>query len=159
MKPYHICIKPYHICIIMLLCTCNLLFAAQIPSGQDAGSTLKDYTTTKQRAETIKKLSEKRFVPPSLDEAEIKALPVNVDSIYVGNIVIQLDRYAEEHVKKGGLFNLIKEYKNRNLSLEEMKSLASAITQKYADKNIKTYIPKQNFARNVLYINLVSDKN
>jgi len=151
--------KPYHICIIMFLCTCNLLFAAQIPRGQDAGSTLKDYTTTKQRAEAVKRLSEKRYAPPSLDEPEIKALPIKKDSIYISKILIQQDRFEEEHVKKEGLFNLIKEYENRNLSLEEMKSLASAITQKYADKNIKAYIPKQDFARNVLYINLVLDKS
>ena len=68
------------------------------------------------------------------------------------------DNFAKEQMKKENLFNLIKEYENRELSLKEMKSFASIITQRYADRNIKAYIPKQDFDGSVLYINLVSDK-
>ena len=50
----------------------------------------------------------------------------------------------------------MKIYENKPLSLQQMKSLASVITQKFAQEKFRAYIPKQSFTDGTMYINLIA---
>ncbi len=138
------------------LLLCPFLFAAQIPPGQDAGSTIEEYTKEKEREDIFIRLTTPKIKPPALGEDEIEVLPNNAKSIYINKIIVQQDVLTDDYIKENEFNNLIKQYENRTLSLGDMKELAKTITQKFHSKKLKAYIPKQPFAGEILYINLVS---
>ncbi|MCK4462717.1 MAG: hypothetical protein KAU58_00205 [Candidatus Omnitrophica bacterium] len=137
---------------------CPFLFAEQIPAGQDAGSVIKEYIKEKEEKKRIKRLIAPKIKPPAPDEDEAEALPNNAESIYINKIMVQQNVYADDYLKKGEFNNLTKQYENRTLSLYEMKELAKTITQNLLNKELKAYVPKQSFAGDILYINLISEK-
>ncbi|KPK39383.1 MAG: hypothetical protein AMJ78_08585 [Omnitrophica WOR_2 bacterium SM23_29] len=138
---------------------CGSLFAAQIPTGQDAGSTVKEYTKEKQRESTFERLTTPKIGPPALDEEEAEELPYGAESVHINKIIVQRDVSIDDYVTEDELDSLVKDYENKTLSLQDMKELAKAITQEFADKGLKAYIPKQSFAGEVMYINLIPEKN
>ena len=138
---------------------CGSLFVAQIPTGQDAGSTVKEYTKEKQRESTFERLTTPKIGPPALDEEEAEELPYGAESVHINKIIVQRDVSIDDYVTEDELDSLVKDYENKTLSLQDMKELAKAITQEFADKGLKAYIPKQSFAGEVMYINLIPEKN
>jgi len=152
-------IKKIVVIYLIEILLCGSLFAAQIPTGQDAGSTVKEYTKEKQMESTFERLTTPKIGPPALDEEEAEELPYGAESVHISKIIVQRDVLADNYVKEDELDSLVKGYENRTLSLQDMKELAKAITQKFADKGLKAYIPKQSFTGEVMYINLITEKN
>lgn len=141
---------------IYLLLLSNILFAAQIPPGQDVGSTMKEYEEEKQKEDMLKRLKE--ATPPRLDEKEIKRLPGNRKSIYISKIIVQGNILIDDYIKEDEIDSMIESYENRRLSLLDMKKIANIIKDKIADKRISSYIPRQSFTNGIMYINLVSNR-
>ena len=137
---------------------CGPVHAVEIPTGQDIGSTLKGYTEEKRQKKVIKRLSTPKVLPPALSELEITTLPVNVESVYIRKIVVQHDIFIEDSVEEQELRRLIKDYENSLLSIEDMKKVATFVTQTFANEGLKAYVPKQSFDYGVMYINLISEK-
>jgi len=137
--------------------SCTTAFAQQIPAGQDVGSTVKGYKDRKARSKIVEKIREERSLPPSLDAPKIQELPKSVQSAHIDTIVVQQSPLAEEYVEEDELKSIIEGYQARHLTLEEMRSIAQEITQRYADKGVRAYIPKQGFEDKTLYINLIEE--
>jgi hemolysin activation/secretion protein len=104
---------------------CGAVYAEQIPAGQDAGSTVRDYIDKKKQEKAVKRLAEPKL--PSLEEIELEELPDEKTSIYIQKIRIQCDPFVKGY-KEGELSKLIEDYEDRILSLEEIKMLASILT-------------------------------
>ena len=151
-----VAIGVYSVLITVFLC--NSALAEKIPAGQDAGSTVKEYIEEKRQKELFTRLTSPKEELPALDEEEIERLPRNAKSLLITQIVVQQDVSLDDYVKEDELDSLTESYVNKTLSLYDMKELADAITQKFADKALKAYVPKQSFADGVMYINLVSEK-
>ena len=144
------------ICLAQLL-LCSYLYAAQIPAGQDAGAAIKRYTVEKQKKNALKRLTTQETEPPAMDGEEAEGLPHGVEIIYISNIIIQQGPLVDDYIEEKEISSLIKRYENKNLSLQDMKQLAAALTDKFTSRNLKAYIPKQSFAGRVMYINLKSN--
>ena len=135
---------------------CNSALAGQIPAGQDAGSTVKEYIEEKRQNKMLTRLTSPKKELPALDEDEIERLPGNAESLLITQVVVQQDVSLDDYVKEGELDSLTGLYVNNALSLYDMRQLANAITQTLADRELKAYVPKQSFADGVMYINLTS---
>jgi hemolysin activation/secretion protein len=133
---------------------CGSVFGLQIPPGQGAGSKIKDYLYQEKQDEAIKRIREQRS--PLLDESEIKTLPYKKTAVYINEIIIQQDVFGEENIIEeiGQLNVIIEQYKNKALTLKDMKGLAAFLTEHLADKGVRAYIPRQNFQNGYMYINL-----
>jgi hemolysin activation/secretion protein len=134
---------------------CGHACAASIPQGQDIGSRVREYENEKMRQEVNKELAAPRQNAPSLDAAPIEALPAAAAAVYVTRITIQKGPGVKISDNDKTLAKLASGYENKALSLEDMKTLAGAITNKIADREIEAYIPRQSFDEGVMYIHVV----
>jgi|GEM_PF-5627955 hemolysin activation/secretion protein len=131
-------------------------YAAQIPQGQDAGSRLREYENEKMRETMKEELAAPKPRPPAVDEAPITALPDKAKAVFVSKTILQKAPGVNTPADEKALDELTTIHNNRMLSIEDMETLTDLITQFYADKKLKAYIPKQSFAGGVMYINIVT---
>lgn len=139
----------------VLIFNCHAFAANISPGSTTVGSTLREYTNERKEENMEDRLKKRAVKRPAMDAPELLALPDGKNAIYIIKIVVQSNASISDKME-ADIIRTTAEYEGKNLSLDQMKKLASLIAERHGADTLKAYIPEQSFDENTLYINFVS---
>ena len=131
--------------LTLSLITTSLMIGATIPNTDDLQKTINVPNEVKkiqdEKKEGVVEIQgKKEYAPIMVDDKSGKKIYVK-DCEFEGN----------EHISSNELNELIKEFKDKELSFVELQNIASIITKEYRNKGYfvaRAYVPKQNIQEN-----------
>lgn len=149
-------------CVLVLIIEFTYTHASvaeQIPAGQGVGESMRHYSDTNRDEDIQEKIRTKKTKRPRLDTPELQVLPQNMRSVRVAEIIIQHDLCIKPLISEDLLMRMNELYKNKELSLDEIKKIPGEFMVQLNDKGLKAYIPVQSFKDGIIYINLIPQKD
>jgi len=138
-----------------MIAVCLTAYAADLPPGLSAGSTLRRYQDEK-KDERIRKELQEPGKGPSITAEELKELPRGLDRIYITRVEIQTDDYTGPKISgMDEIADIKTSCEKRSVSLEKMREMCGKIQALFPDTKIRVYVPVQKFSNRILYINIV----
>lgn len=142
--------------VVLSLLFSGRAFAANIsPGSTTVGSTLREYNNERREETMENRLKKPAVKRPAMNAPELLTLPDGKNVIYIIKITVQYGISMSDKAE-ANIIRTISEYEGESLSLDQMKRIASLLTEQYGAGASKAYIPEQSFDENVLYINFVS---
>ncbi len=127
--------------------TASLLYA-QVPTVSDIVKQVKPQSKLlKQKTKLIELPGQEKFKPSYKEDNNAKKI-----------LIKDFELEGNENIDTNKLLNLIKEYKNKNLSITQMKRVTSLITKEYRAQGYfvaRAYIPVQKMQDGILKITII----
>ncbi len=136
--------------------------AAQIPVGQDVGARERTAEELKKEEKVKQKLMKEKEEPQIEKKGEI--IPEKPEAIRAPKTRVLINKIVVDGItvlSSLRIRNIVEPYEGKELSLDDFREIADAITDAYREKGYVTsvaYLPPQKIQNDILRINVVEGK-